>query len=57
MFYAVLEEIKFLKWLDAINSNSWFLEILNGFSEGFLLFKYILGFWIAKSKIWYILIF
>ena len=25
---------RFLKWCDVINSNSWFLAILKGFSEG-----------------------
>ena len=36
-----LGDIRYLKWHDVNNSNSWFLTILNGFSEGFSLFKLI----------------
>ena len=32
-------EIRFLKWHDLNNSNSWFLAIVNGISQGFSLFK------------------
>ena len=32
--YAGFGEIRFLKWCDVINSNSWFLAILKEFSEG-----------------------
>ena len=35
-------EIRYLKWHDVKSSNSWFLMILNGFSEDFLLVKLIL---------------
>ena len=31
-------EIRFLKWRDINNLNSWFLTMLNGLSEGFLKF-------------------
>ena len=41
-------EIRFLKWRDAISSNSWILVILNRFSEGFPLFKLI--FFLLKLK-------
>ena len=37
-FYACFREITFLKWRDVINSNSWFMAILKGFS-GLPLFK------------------
>ena len=39
MFHAGFWEIRFLKWRDVINSNSWFLAIFKGFSEGLPLFK------------------
>ena len=40
LFHAGFGEIIFLKWHNVSNSNSWFLEILNGFSaEGLPLFK------------------
>ena len=32
--YVCFGEIRFLKWRDVNNSNSWFLAILNEFSEG-----------------------
>ena len=32
-------EIRFLKWRDVVNSNSWFLAIWKEFSEGLPLFK------------------
>ena len=31
--------IRFLKWRDEINSNSWFLATLKEFSEGFFFFQ------------------
>ena len=34
-----IREIRFLKWRYVINSNSWFLAISKGFSEGLRLFK------------------
>ena len=34
-------KIRFLKWRHVNNSNSWFLAMLNGFSEGLPLFKII----------------
>ena len=34
LFHAGFGEIRFLKWRDVINSNSWFLAILKRFSEG-----------------------
>ena len=34
-------EIRFLKWRHINDSNSWFLAILNGFSQGLPLFKLI----------------
>ena len=34
LFHKGFGEIRFWKWLDVIISNSWFLEILKGFSEG-----------------------
>ena len=37
-------EIRFLKWHDVINSNSWFLAILKDFSDLPLLFKLIFFF-------------
>ena len=40
-FHAGFGEIRFLKWRDVINSNSCFLAILNGFSEGLPLFMLI----------------
>ena len=30
-FHAAFADIRFLKWRDVINSNSWFLAILKGF--------------------------
>ena len=33
LFHAGFGEIRFLKWRDVTNSNSWFLAILNGFSD------------------------
>ena len=37
--HADFGEIKFLKWNDVINLNSWFLAILKGFSECSPFFK------------------
>ena len=37
--HADFGEIRFLKWNDVINLNSWFLAILKGFSECLPLFK------------------
>ena len=42
LFHASFEEIRFLKWRDVINSNSWFLAILKEFSEGLPLFTFFL---------------
>ena len=41
VIHAGFGEIRFLKLRDVINSNSWFLGILNEFSEGLRLFKLI----------------
>ena len=41
-------EIRFLKWRDAINLNSWFLAVLKGFPEGLPLFK--LRFFLKTKK-------
>ena len=48
LFHVDFGEIRFLKWCDVINSNSCFLTILNGFSEGLLLFK--LNFFLKIKK-------
>ena len=39
---GVFGQIRLLKWCDVINSNSWFLAIVKGSSEGLPLFKLIL---------------
>ena len=44
LFHSSFVEIRFLKWLDVINSNSWFLAKLIEFSEGLPLFKLIFFF-------------
>ena len=44
LFHTGFEEIRFLKWRDVINSDSCFLAILKGFSEGLPLFKLIFFF-------------
>ena len=41
MFHAGFGELRFLKWREVTNSNSWFLAILKGFLEGTPLFKII----------------
>ena len=41
LFHAGFGEIRFLKWRDVVSSNSWFLAVLKGFSEGLPLFKLI----------------
>ena len=41
LFHVGFGEIRFLKWRDVINSSSWFLAILKGFSKGLPLFKLI----------------
>ena len=53
MFHAGFGEIRFLKWCDVINSNSWFLTILKGFS--FTAFKLTFFFFLKKdfNKNWY----
>ena len=33
LYHTNFGEIRFLKWFDAINSNSWFLAILKGFNS------------------------
>ena len=40
LFHAGFGEIRYLKWRDIINSNSRFLAILKGFSEGFQATQY-----------------
>ena len=37
LFHAGFGEIRLLKWYDVIISNSWFLAISKGFSEGLIL--------------------
>ena len=50
VFHAGFGEITFLKWYNVSNLNSWFLEILNGFSSiGLPLFKLI---FFIKIKKW-----
>ena len=41
LFHVGFGEIRFLKWHDVINSNSWFLAMLKNFSGLPLLFKLI----------------
>ena len=56
LFHTGFEEIRFLKWRDAFNSDSWFLAILKGFSEGLPLYKPIFFFLKIKkdfNKDWY----
>ena len=55
LFHAGFGEMKFLKLRDVINSNSWFLAMLKGFSEGLPLFKLTIFLKKYFNKNWYLM--
>ena len=50
LFHASFGDIRFLKWCDVINSISWFLTILKGFSEILPLIK-LISFFLKLKRI------